>query len=421
MNVLTRKTLNIPIPPAAKLKYKGIKVPKRAATYDIVNLINSSGVKYDIVTFRDKKDREGFGNILKRYIFKNFGWGESVTEEEFIPIKKQTMVDPETGKEILVKGRKIISIRKFKGKVTSKIETTQTVTEPTEGAPIVHIAKIEKEPMGRYKFENEKQSLFKYRKGEEPKGYKIHAPAKSPHGYMLDVFPMNFVAKNISEKAQTSMRDDRYMFLHLYSLPEFRRMAPTISEDQERPVKFPCTIRWFSDDNLSKKGRFQGDLSDINKKTIYLNRKALENRFDIVAKSAHEREHAYQFEQIVSLEKQKEAQDAYAMEPTEENLAWYRTVVEKLPVHDKFEARYYQECFNNYVNSDVDIEEYTRQRVERLAQKAELIAEQDYRKSVNTLRREFPYAPPYLIAGGDQPSFVLGNLSPIEFFHLMTD
>lgn len=420
MNGLILKSLNNPICEIAKLKYKGISVPKGAVSYDFVSLKNKTGRQFDILTFKTEGNVGGFGSVIKKYIFEKFKWGNSVTEQDFVDIEQKSEELSSTESKSKTKARKIISVRKFEGKVVKKTETTQAVTSVEGAAPILHISTIETEPI-KDGFEKERQSLFRFRKGEESKGYEVLTTAKSPFGYMLGVIPLNFKFKNISQVMQENFKKDKYLLLHLYPFSEFKKMAPTISEDSSRPVRFSCGVEWFEDDDLTKKGRLIGDTKNINRKTVYLNEKAIKGRYETVAKSAHEREHAYQFEQVVALQKQKEAQDNYVMNPTDENLEIYRTLVEKMPVKNKEEARRYQLGFQNYVDSSFDADDYLDQEVERLSKRAELVALKEYRKSIHNLKSEFPDAPDFIIAGGEEAPMVLGDIDPIEYMRLMRD
>ena len=65
----------------------------------------------------------------------------------------------------------------------------------------------------------------------------------------------------------------KYLLLHLYPFSEFKKMAPTISEDSSRPVRFSCGVEWFEDDDLTKKGRLIGDTKNINRKTTMIVKK----------------------------------------------------------------------------------------------------------------------------------------------------
>ena len=123
----------------------------------------------------------------------------------------------------------------------------------------------------------------------------------------------------------------------------------------------------------------------------------------------------------MALQKQKEAQDNYVMNPTDENLEIYRTLVEKMPVKNKEEARRYQLGFQNYVDSSFDADDYLDQEVERLSKRAELVALKEYRKSIHNLKSEFPDAPDFIIAGGEEAPMVLGDIDPIEYMRLMRD
>ena len=81
----------------------------------------------------------------KTFFIKHNSEGKTITERNYIPLKKTKVLDPEDENDsrfLTVLGRKILTIIKKNDKYAEKIEETQTVTQRNSQTPVIHISKI---------------------------------------------------------------------------------------------------------------------------------------------------------------------------------------------------------------------------------------------------------------------------------------
>ncbi len=333
-------------------KLKGIKYPQRAKTYDIVEIgHNFKPEEYNtrILTFKDKN-----GKILQRNITEK-------TPDDIIETKKNYKEYPITYiedpydvfRDLEVKGRKISSVTKKNGEYFSKSEEIQTIAD-TSNKPVVTISKIETSPTGFSGLEEEKQSIYEYKKGRR-KGFWAGNYIRNNHAGIFKFSDF----KTQSENMNYNPGNEKYGLLFIYPLKQFKRVAPYIIENPEH--KPPSTIiKWYSKypDKTISRGFYNG--------TVNLNRKGLFTKSDVVRTTAHEKEHAYQ-----SIERHKPIE-----EHTEE-------IKKNIDAH------------KNYVDADKNFEEYKNNYNEVKAREAGNIAINEYKTSLDKLRNEFMYAPDY--------------------------
>lgn len=355
MKALSRKVFNIPISQFAQYQKtcpEKLKAPAKAFHFDVVKISSPNGENTDIYTFRGKRQKNKIGDIIKRIFIKNNKEGKTVIEKNYIPFKKTEILDPMDDEEMRmldVLGRKISSVIKKNGKYVEKSEVIQTKTKTSDGKTILHISKITTKPSKFRNIEDEFQSLYKYEKGCEPKGYSIINSADA-HDFKFKNMPNEF-------------KSDMYFPYHLYSFKRFKKSVPNIAENPKHKAP-KVDILWYKDNFTDMEGFYDG--------SVHLNSKALNNRFSVVKSTAHEKEHAYQDNQVKKLLNHKKV----------DNVA---------------DAKQYQKDFDNYVDSSVDFIKYKNQLIEQNAHIAGNNAENLYRTSSLNLKDEFPYAPDYLM------------------------
>lgn len=355
MNALSRKIFSLPISQFAQFQRvcpEKLRVPDKASCFDIVRILSKEGESTDIFTFRGKSKGNNVGDIIRRFFIKSNNEGRTVVERNYIPFKKTKILDPMDEEEMRmlnVFGRKISSVTKKNGKYVEKMEEIQTRTETPDGKPIVHISKIITKPNAHK--ETEWQSLYKYEKGVEPKGYSIINGTKSNKS--------EFEFRNMPE----DFKSDIYFPYHLYSFKRFKKSIPNIAENPNHKAP-KVDVIWYKDNFADMEGFYDG--------SVHLNERALSNRYSVVKSAAHEKEHAYQDNQVQRMLKHKK-------------------------VDNVNETKQYKKDFENYVDSSEDFFAYRNQLIEQNARRAGSAAENSYRESSFNLKEEFPYAPDYLI------------------------
>ncbi len=334
-------------------KLKGIKYPQKAKSYDIVQighdfkpLTNNT----EIITFRDKN-----GEILQRNITHKTPNELTETKKNYIKYKDTAIFEPESYNFLLVGGRKISSITKKNGNFFSKSEEIQTYPK-TNSNPRVTISKIESFTTGYPAVEKENQSLYEYSK-DCKKGYYLKNYIRNNDS---GLFKFGDFKTHFDEMIDLST--DKYLPLHLYSIKQFRQIAPHIIENPKHSSPFTI-IKWYNkypnpaDDNISY-GFFNGKVN--------LNKKTLKTKEQIIETTAHEKEHGYQ-----------------------------RAEMRKPKEQHNEETKRYILATKNYVKADVNYEDYRNNYKEIKAREAERITLNDYKDNLNKLREEFPYAPDY--------------------------
>lgn len=373
INQLTNKVTNAGIENFSKIKssYKAVKVPKQAAVYDLVQISRKDGVKIDIITFKDK-----LGEIISRYRYDDKRWGVSIVESVYE--KLDDFIDKKTGR--VTQGRKITTYNKFKKLILGIKEEIQTVASIGKN-PIIHISKISKEQLFTKpsQFVRETQSLYCYQKDKPITGYEIKGIIRSDNSYLTDVFTPQYIYNNVPEGMRGTMTTDPYLPLQLYDFDEFKQIAPSVARHPEHKTRIPVDISWYSDSVNDKRGGYCDDLGDV-----HLNEAVLKSRYDVITSAAHEKEHAYQMEQVELLRSKRTA-EKFGLEFEDEK---YLADVEK--------AKVYEENFDNYIESKDSLDEYYEQPVERAAREAGNMARQRFINSSSMLDTIFPYAPEYL-------------------------
>ena len=364
MRPIVKKITNLPIKQFSRIQKaypEKLKMPAKTCNFDIVRIMGDE--KLDIFTFYEKPKKENPSGILRRFFIKHNSEGKTITERNYIPLKKTKVLDPEDENDsrfLTVLGRKILTIIKKNDKYAEKIEETQTVTQRNSQTPVIHISKITTKPSKVKDITYEIQSLKKFEKGVEPKGYNIITSIKS--GKSADTNPRVFQFKNMPE----FFKSDVFFPYHLYSFKHFKKIIPQVAKNPEHRNKVPkVDIKWFKD-NLTKVEGFYDD------GTISLNSNLLNNRYLIVNKAAHENEHAYQDNEISKLLQHKKV----------DNLEY---------------TKKYKHDFENYVDCYKYFNKYHSQFIEQKAREAGCKVENLYRDSSFNLKNEFPYAPDYLI------------------------
>ncbi len=334
-------------------KLKGIKYPQKAKSYDIVEIghnFNPEEYNTKIITFRDKN-----GGILQRNITKKTPNETLETKKNYIKYKDTAIFEPDSYNFLLVGGRKISSVTKKNGNFFAKTEEIQTVPK-IEAAPRVTISKIESFSTGYPAVEKENQSCYEYTKGSK-KGYSLKNYIKNNDAGLFKFGDFEAVFENMDDVSK-----DKNLPLYLYSVKEFKRIAPYIIENPKHTPPI-LSIKWYSKYPLTKDaginyGFFNGQVN--------LNKSTLNTKEDIIQTVAHEKEHGYQRAEI--------------QKPVEQ--------------HNE-ETRRYIQATKNYVKPEENYEEYRRNYKEVKAREAGTLALNEYKDSLNELRQEFPYSPDY--------------------------
>ena len=334
-------------------KLKGIKYPQRAKSYDIVEIgHNFKPEEYytKIITFRDKN-----GNILQRNMTQKTPYETLETKKNYIKYKDTAIFEPGSYNFLLVGGRKISSITKKNGNFFAKSEEIQTFPK-TESNPRVTISKIESFSTGYPAVEKENQSLYEYSKGYK-KGYSLKNYIRNNDAGLFKLGDFEATFANTNDLSQ-----DKYLPLHLYSVKQFKRIAPYMIENSEHTPPI-LSVKWYNkypnpgEESISY-GFFNGQVN--------LNKKTLNTKENIIQTTAHEKEHGYQRNEM--------------QKPVEQ--------------HNE-ETRRYIQATKNYVKPEENYEEYRKNYKEVKAREAEINALNEYKDNLNKLREEFPYAPDY--------------------------
>lgn len=394
MNSLVCKLNNLPI---KKTLYGGkVKSPNKAVTYDLVKIIKNNGEKVDIITFRDKAIDSNLGKIIRRYIIKKERWGETFIERNYSEQKETTIFAPEQkSNKLSVIGRLIKSVTKFNDEYFEKSIEMQTLTKRENLSPVLNISKLVSKPFGKAEIENETQSMFQYSKGIPKKGYEISSLLKSKLGFLNDVVEPVYKFIGFTEKQAEYFKKDDYFPLHLYSFEEFKKFAPTVATHPNHKTVMTFETFWFKENNTSRLGFFDGDIN--------LNSDKLNTRFDVINTSAHEKEHAYQLEQCLfyDLKSGITKAPAYVSDDLFQQYREYYISGGKCKIRDKQEVKLTKQDYENYVTSSMDEKLYKDQFVEMSARIAGSLAESNYKKSADAIKKEFPYAPDYMLGYTD--------------------
>jgi len=394
MNSLVCKLNDLPV---KKSLYGGkVKLPNKAVSYDLVKVAKSNGDKIDIITFRDKSIDSKLGKIIRRYIIKKDRWGETITERNYSEQKETTIADPEQkSKKLSVIGRLIKTVTKFDDEYFEKSTEIQTVTKRENKTPVLNISKLVSKPYGKSEIENETQSMFQYSKDMPKKGYEISTLLKSKLGFFNDVVEPVYNFIGFTEKQVEKFKQDIYFPLHLYSFEDFKKFAPTVATHPTHKIVMTFETFWFKDIKTTKLGFFNGDIN--------LNSDKLNTRFDVINTSAHEKEHAYQLEQCIfyDLKSGITKAPAYVSDDLFQQYREYYISGGKCKIRDKQEVKLTKQDYENYVTTSDDKKLYQDQFVEIAARIAGGLSEADYRKSADAIKKEFPYAPDYMIGYTD--------------------
>ena len=346
------------------------KKPNKAKTFSFIRVLANDS-EMDILTFADKKGQ----SIKKIFILDDI-----IKERTYIPLKDAIV---SIGEGLVATGRKVSTIIKHAGKYIHKEEEIQSVTTKEDGSKIIHISKIIAQPTVIPKYQSETQAMYKFEKGVAPKGYIINGYFRNKNGIDYSFFKPQIGFENFSDESKANFEDDAYLPLHLYSLKQFRQVAP----NSIAPGKYrTCDIKWKNFKNLKLLGQFTG-------KEILLS-KSLKDRLDIIVCATHEKEHLYQQDEInlldcferLGLDESYKLLDALErgsgkdLEKTFEN------------------ARIYREEARNYIDGREDVEGYLNQTIEKKAREAEDEEGLKFMVSGISLKKEFPYAPSYMIA-----------------------
>ena len=395
---LITKLENINISEFKKLKqqFNFIKFNQKAKSYDYVELLDKDGENVKIITFREKANRKDKGAILKRYIINQSKGNEIVEERTYNHQRKLPYIFEILNKEFMVQKRKISSIIKNNNEIIAKSEEVQAVTH-TEN-PVLHISKVEATVYPKSGIEQERQSFYSYQKGQPRKGYSIKPYFKDKSGISKTSYPLEYTFESIPENIQEKMISDKYMPLHLYSFKQFKKIAPAIASSPKHDVKFPCTIKWRN--NMPEGYNGNTTIKTLNgyqvsKKLIELNNKSQynKNRYGVINSAAHEKEHAFEGEQINFKLIQDEARRELIRTDSNEAYIDYQDTIKRYPVEDVSKAIMYKREYNNYVERECDREGHFVQQPEVRARLAGMDAVKDFVESVTRVKKEFPYAP----------------------------
>lgn len=349
---------------------KAFKSPNKAKSFSFVRVMVND-VETDVLTFSDKR-----GKALKKiFILEDF-----VKERTYIPLK-DTIVS--IGEGLIATGRKISTIIKQDGKYVHKEEEIQAVTTKEDNSKVVHISKIITRPTVIPKTQSETQAMYKFEKGVEPKGFIINGYFRDQYGIDYNFFKPQVGFENFSEASKANFEGDDYFPLHLYSYKQFKQVAP----NSIAPSKYrKCPIKWRKFEHPKHLGQFTGTEILLNKK--------LKDRLDVIECAAHEKEHLYQQDEINLLncfEKLGLEDSCTLLEALEQGSG--KKLEETLE-----NARIYREEAKNYIDGRDDVEGYLAQAIEKKAREAENEEGLKYMVSGIALKKEFPYAPSYMIA-----------------------
>ena len=290
-----------------------------------------------------------------------------------------------------VTGRKISSVTKLDGDFIEKSEETQTVTHRKNKPNVVHIKKLVRKMFGKNNVETETQSLYEYQKDAPKKGYTVESCFKTRLGLSLDLFSPTYNFENFPKELAKRFEKDPYFLLHLYSDKEFRKFAPACAKHPQHSLAIEPKINWTNRKKAS--GSYDHDGN------IFLNRKKLNNKLKIINTAAHEKEHVFQEEQCI-FSAIENGEPYYFLPISEERFKMYEEYVKDggpYKIHSPKDTDSYWVNMQHYISSDVDLDGYKNQILERHANIAGAIAEEAYAKSSRDLKEEFLYAPDYLI------------------------
>lgn len=392
MNQLLTKVKNAPIGYFAnlpKIRKVTINVPKKANSFDYVKVLKGNKSTVDIITFYSKSKENKPAKILKRYFVTTGRLGKEIIERKYIRLKDVLSQEP-----MRIRGRKIITKRSFEGENLAKTVTLQTITDRKDDTPVLHISKVKTYDMGHEGVRKEEQSLFEYQNGMKPKGYKISSYFRTAHAFLNDIFEPVFRFVNISNEKQNLMKNDPFLPLHLYSMRDFKKVAPSVAVNPEHRPALPFSVKWFN---------YNDDISGYCQDDIKLNHFNIKTRSEVVCTSAHENEHSYQKEQALFYAFKKGIKNP-KVELSDEKIEHYRNFwnsdyPKKIDSVEK--AKLYYDEMSNYINPSKNLDEYKKQLVEQEAISASTKVLKEYLKSLSSLKEEFPYAPHYMI--GSRP------------------
>ena len=398
---LLNKQCGISINTELKHKLKelyGITFPQKVKTFDSVEIghnyvPNDNNTK--ILSFRDIN-----GKIVQRHIIKTTPNTTTHTKKNYIemPLSWVRTENDNTRAILGINGRKISSVTKEDGRYVSKSEEIQTFCPSNlDYVPVVTISKTTNSPF-LAGLECEQKSVFEYTK-QRKKGFATNEYVKTK-GQGIDVNAIEYEYTNMQP-----IEKDRYLPLHFYSFNNFKRMAPHIIENPEH--KPPNTfIEWYSkhpDETISYGSYVPGGSNYYNVNGhVRLNKKANITNADIINTTAHEKEHAYQQQQI----ERKKVLDALknghstqyeGKNYTLEDVRRYEEQTGRNFVESEKEADKYIEAEEKYVQLKKDSQAYQSNYLEEMANIAGKNAEKEYQQSVKNLRSNFQYAPDYQI------------------------
>lgn len=363
---------------------KGIKFPQKTTTYDIVEIGNDFKVLDNytqIYTFRDKK-----GNIVQRNIINK-------TPEKIIETKRNYLERPVEVKYVsngnltsslfdkhMIYSRKITSVTKENKEYVYKSEEVQSWTKScTNNEPIVCITKNFAKPF-RNNMELEKQSAYEYTK-QGKRGLKTTEYVRTKGGG-IDLNGIEYIYENMKP-----IEKDKYLPVAFYSFKQFKQMAPHIAQNPEHIPPFTY-VHWYN--------RPKTNLGSFNEDTIKLNHKTLTTKPEVIATSAHEKEHAYQRDQRIRyriLEKLRNGEEAYYNfdKLTPDNLAMYEKRTGRKFIDSEEEALKYIEANKNYVQPEDNYNEYYRNYLEEKARDAEVPALSEFFENIKDIKFNFKY------------------------------
>ena len=376
INKILYKTSNCRNFAQLKTLCKNVHIPQSAAAYDFVQISRKDGAKIDVLTLKDK-----LGEVIKKYIVEQTNDTENVIEQFYKRLKESFVSSPDCLSDRLsVTGRKISTVKKLNGIYTGKSEEIQTVTHTDEGN-IIHISKVTSSPVkvSNKNLSDETLSLYEYSKFRPKKGYKINNYIKYRNGEPHREINPDYQFEGFSDVTPLMFQIDRYFPLHLYSLKQFKKNAPYVASHPSHKTVFPVKINWYNEYGSTVSGKC------FDEDKVFLNNKVINNKLDVINNSAHEKEHAYQHEQVMwysdkIFKEERGANSQYDM---------YIDNIEKV--------KQYKFNFEHYTKPEEDLFDYKNQIVEKDARKAANVAEKRFKQSAQNLKKEFPYAPDYLI------------------------
>lgn len=391
MSQLITKLQKMPIESFASYTQKSrvkFRIPQKAQSYDMIRVLKDSKASVDIITFYSKEKENGAKEILRKYIIKKGRWGKEVIEQTYTKLKDSFIQGG-----IIINGKKIKTQKTFDGEDFGSSVEVFAVTRRENDTPVVHISKIETSPIGKEGVRQETQSLFEYQNGMKSKGYKISGYYRTKNSFLNDIIAPMYEFKNISVERQNDMKNDPFLILHLYPMKNFKLLAPSVAVNKEHKPNLPFNVKWFSEEN-----DLVGECAD----DILLNSHYLRCRTDIINAAAQENEHAYQKEQALFYAFHNNI-EAPKVDLSAKKIEYYKKFWDsEYPKHiDSFEdaESYYQEISNSVDSNSKKLQtkDTHRNLVEKNALKTSYNVENNYNKSLANLRKDFPYAPYYLI------------------------